>query len=150
MSTRELETLIVDLTAMADGWTKAAMAGRLHPSYAAAAARLKHLLTLPQGTDTAATTEAPVPTVRPTRYEVSVLSEDDVNHRLYAITVEDRGAGRWAICWMGDCLSPDGTWSREPRPSDRDDDWLDAHRFDLSAALRALAHNHARQESTDV
>jgi len=42
----ELETLIVDLTAMADGWTKAATAGRLHPSYAAAATRLQRLLTL--------------------------------------------------------------------------------------------------------
>lgn len=77
----------------------------------------------------------PIPTVRPTRYEVSVLPEGDVNHHIYAITVEDRGADRWAVCWMGECLSADGTWSYEPRPSSREDDWLDAHRFTLATAL---------------
>lgn len=77
----------------------------------------------------------PIPAARPTRYEVSVLPENDVNHHLYAITVEDRGGDRWAICWMGECLSAGGTWDYEPRPSSRDDDWTDAHRFTLGAAL---------------
>ncbi|MFS4103834.1 hypothetical protein [Streptomyces sp. PD-S100-1] len=78
----------------------------------------------------------PIPTIRPTRYSVSLLPEHNVNHHVYEVTVEDRGADRWAVCWMGDCLAADGTWDREPRPSIRDDDWLDTHRFTLATALK--------------
>lgn len=44
---RHLETLTEDILTVADGWAKAANEGRLHPAYAAAAARLMHLLTPP-------------------------------------------------------------------------------------------------------
>jgi hypothetical protein len=36
---------------------------------------------------------------------------------------------------MRQCLSIDGQWHFEPSPSNRDDDWLTAHRFDLDTAL---------------
>ncbi|MER5653487.1 hypothetical protein ABT076_10775 [Streptomyces sp. NPDC002131] len=78
----------------------------------------------------------PIATVRPTRYTVSVLPEGDINHHIYEVTVEDRGADRWAVCWMGECLAADGSWNYEPRPSSRDDDWLDNHRFTLGTALQ--------------
>lgn len=86
----------------------------------------------------------PKPTVTATRYEVSLLPEDDINRPVYTITVESRGDGRWAVCWMRECLATDGTWSHEPIPSSRDDAWLANHRFDLDTALR-LAREQAPQ-----
>lgn len=78
----------------------------------------------------------PNPTVRPTRYEVSLLPEDDVNYPVYALGIEARGAGRWAVVRHRMCLGVDGEWDWEPIPSERGDDWLAAHRFDLDTALR--------------
>jgi hypothetical protein len=80
----------------------------------------------------------PEPTVRPTRYEVNCLPEEDINARLFALTVEYRGRELWAVRrgTFHDCLGVDGTWDHEPNPSNRDDDWLAAHRFDLDTALR--------------
>ncbi|MGW9375680.1 hypothetical protein ACWGVR_37385, partial [Streptomyces xanthophaeus] len=40
------------------------------------------------------------------------------------------------------CLGSDGTWEYEMRPSEREDEWLDAHRFDLDTALK-LARDQA-------
>ena len=75
------------------------------------------------------------PQVRPTRYEVSVLPEDDINYPFYALGVEDRGNGRWAVVRHRQCLGVDGEWSWESIPSERDDGWLAALRFDLDTAL---------------
>lgn len=75
-------------------------------------------------------------TVRTAAYTVSCLPEDDINSSIYSIKVEDAGRGRWAIRRMGRCLDANGDWDYEPTPSNREDDWLDAHRFDLDTALR--------------
>lgn len=46
------------------------------------------------------------------------------------VRIERRGQSQWAVCSaFGECLSKDGTWSHEPRPSNRTDDWLTLHRF---------------------
>ena len=76
------------------------------------------------------------PYVRPTQYAVSVLPEDDINSHVYEITVEYRGRDRWAVLRGRQCLGTDGAWSWESIPSEREDEWLDAHRFDLDTALR--------------
>lgn len=80
------------------------------------------------------------PTVRVTRYEVSCVSPGNINAPHFTITVEWRGtvdgADRWAVCHFKQCLGVDGEWSWEPSPSNRDDDWKTAHRFDLDTALR--------------
>lgn len=85
----------------------------------------------------------PVPTAveRITRYDVSCLTDErDAIH--FTITVEDRGDNRWAVCWAGrGCLNAaTDEWDYEMRPSEREDDWLAAHRFDLDTALA-----HARR-----
>lgn len=74
-------------------------------------------------------------TVRPITYEVSLLPMGNINRRYYAITVEWRGADRWAVMHMGYCLSVDGEWDCEMQVSNRDDGWLDEHRFSLTVAL---------------
>jgi hypothetical protein len=57
--------------------------------------------------------------------------------QLFGITVEQRGSDdRWAVLRNGQCLGSDGVWADELRPSEREDDWLDAHRFDVDTALR--------------
>jgi hypothetical protein len=78
----------------------------------------------------------PEPTVRPTRYEVTCLPEDDINAPHFALEVAYRGSGLWAVTRHGACLSADGSWDWEPSPSNREDDWLERHRFDLDTALR--------------
>lgn len=81
-------------------------------------------------------TPAPAPIVRPTEYTVSLLPDDDVNHHVFAITVQYRGGGRWAVT-RGEhaCLGRDGTWAQGVKPYDRGDDWLAAHRFDRETAI---------------
>lgn len=74
--------------------------------------------------------------VQATRYEVSILPEGDINRSVFTINVEYRGDGRWAAVRHGECLNSVGEWSYEMRPSERDDAWLDEHRFDLGDALR--------------
>jgi hypothetical protein len=75
-------------------------------------------------------------TTRPTTYTVSALPEDDINADLFAITVEYRGRGLWAVKRLSQCLAADGSWSYEPTPSGREDDWLAEHRFSREEALR--------------
>lgn len=122
--------------------------------YAAALTRLDQMATawleqLPEAIRTATAAEAvhyvvrsalhPLPgsaTTRPARYEVSILPEADINYPVYALAVEYRGAGRWAVVRHGSCLGADGTWEFGVKPYDRDDAWLNAHRFDLETALR--------------
>lgn len=79
--------------------------------------------------------DVPEPTVRVTRYEVSCLPQDNINAHHFTITVEWRGDDRWAVLHHGFCLGADGEWDDEPRPSSREDDWLETHRFDLDTAL---------------
>ncbi|WP_372412511.1 hypothetical protein [Streptomyces luteireticuli] len=82
------------------------------------------------------TPDAPAPLVRVTQYTVTSLPEDLPEAFAFDITVEYRGCGRWAVKWSGMCLGTDGEWEREPRPSEREEDWLAAHRFDEQTALR--------------
>lgn len=78
----------------------------------------------------------PEPTVQAVEYTVSCLP-DDLDGHLYAIRVQYRGAGRYAVIRGGDlCLGADGTWDHGVKEYDRGDTWLDAHRFDLDTALR--------------
>jgi hypothetical protein len=78
----------------------------------------------------------PEPIVQATRYTVNCLPEDGIDSHVFEITVEYRGHDRWAVKRHSQCLAADGTWDYEMRPSERDDDWLDAHRFDLDTALK--------------
>lgn len=78
----------------------------------------------------------PEPTVRVTRYEVSCLPEGHDAKFAMTINVEYRDRGLWAVMHMGEALGADGEWDYEPSPSNREDDWLETHRFDLDTALR--------------
>lgn len=49
---------------------------------------------------------------------------------------EESGLDRWAVLHGGSCLSADGSWEHEPRPSSRNDDFLHRFRFPLDQALR--------------
>jgi hypothetical protein len=80
--------------------------------------------------------EVPEPAVRPTRYEVSCLPEDNINAHHFTILVEHRGGDRWAVKDGFYCLGTDGDWEYESIPSERTDEWLATHRFDLDTALR--------------
>lgn len=75
-------------------------------------------------------------TVRPVRYTVSCLPEDDINGPPFGIDVEYCGGGRWAVTRLGACLGVDGEWDEGVKPYGRGDDWLNGHRFDLDTALR--------------
>lgn len=77
-----------------------------------------------------------------TQYAVTLLPEGDINSYLYEITVDYRGHGLWAITRHRQCMTHDGGWDWEPIPSERDDDWIATHRFDLDTAL-ALAKEAA-------
>lgn len=80
--------------------------------------------------------DLPEPRVTATRYEVSLLSDDDINRHYFALYVEARDDDRWAVAdGFQQCLAADGTWSHESVPSERADDWLADHRFDLVGAL---------------
>jgi hypothetical protein len=74
--------------------------------------------------------------VRVTRYEVSCLPEGHDARSSMTITVEYRGRDLWAVMRHGSALSVDTKWDCEPSPSNREDDWLESHRFDLDTALR--------------
>ena len=78
----------------------------------------------------------PVASRQATEYEVSILPEGDINRHVFAITVAYRGRGLWAVSRHSQCLAADGTWSWESIPSEREDEWLAAHRFPLEEALR--------------
>lgn len=62
------------------------------------------------------TTEPPAPTVQATRYTVSVLPADDINHRAYALYVELTRVGPtrravWVVHDMDGGYGPDGGWT---------------------------------------
>lgn len=94
-------------------------------------------MTMREITDALGHTTPGVPrvNVQQTAYEVSILPEDDINRSVFTINVEYRGDGRWAAVRHHECLDAAGEWSYEMRPSEREDDWLDTHRFDLGTAL---------------
>ncbi|HEY9413313.1 MAG TPA: hypothetical protein VIQ30_01015 [Pseudonocardia sp.] len=73
---------------------------------------------------------------RITEYTVCALPEDDINSGSYAITVAYRGRGLWAVLRHRMCLGTDGEWDYESIPSEREDEWLATHRFDVHTALR--------------
>lgn len=79
--------------------------------------------------------QTPTAFVRVSRYEVSCLAPDHRSYPHFTIAVEDRGDDRWAVMHGTRCLSNTGSWDREPPNSEREDDWLEAHRFDLHDAL---------------
>ncbi|MEV6737922.1 hypothetical protein AB0N14_13705 [Streptomyces sp. NPDC051104] len=81
-------------------------------------------------------TSVPEPTVQATRYVVSCFQPDDHEGAVFNLAVEYRGRGLWAVIRMGSCLGADGTWSYESIPSERTDEWLAEHRFDLETALK--------------
>ena len=77
------------------------------------------------------------PYVFTTRITVNLLHESAApDAHVFEITVEYRGNRRWAILRHGQCLGADGTWDYELRPSEREDEWIASHRFDLDTALR--------------
>lgn len=81
--------------------------------------------------------DTPEPVVRVTRYEVSCLPEDHELRHAMTVNVEYRGRDRYAVLnRLGDALGVDGEWDWEPRPSERNDDWVATHRFDLDTALK--------------
>lgn len=80
--------------------------------------------------------------VKITEYTVNAVGGEGIDAHAYGITVAYAGADRWAIRLRGRCLNTDGEWDWEPIPSERDDDWLNAHRFDRLTAI-GLAVEHA-------
>jgi hypothetical protein len=80
--------------------------------------------------------EIPEAVVHPTRFDVSCLPLDDINAHGFTLTVEYRGRGKWAVLNSRWCLSSTGEWEWESIPSEREDDWLETHRFDLETAQR--------------
>ena len=92
--------------------------------------------------------------IRAVTFDVSVFPDsmlDDPSSALDAdtwkVTIEWRGRDRWAVTRTGRaCLSTDGKWEYEPDPSERDEAWLDAHRFSFEQA-QALAVEHAPKVS---
>lgn len=78
----------------------------------------------------------PEPTVQPTRYVVSCLPDGDINAPHFSLSVEYRGRSLWAVVRNGSCLNSAGQWSYESIPSEREDEWLAEHRFDLDTALK--------------
>ncbi|MEU8756248.1 hypothetical protein AB0C88_37750 [Streptomyces chartreusis] len=85
------------------------------------------------------------PYVRPTRYDVNLVPENADPGGAYAITVEYRGDNRWAVLRHTLCLSASGQWDRERNTSEREEEWLDTHRFDLDTALRL-----AEEQASDI
>lgn len=86
--------------------------------------------------------ETPTVFTTMTAFAVSCLPYDDLDSDAFTIRVVYTGRDRWAVRNGGYCLGTDSDWDWEPIPSERDDDWLAAHRFDLDTALR-LAREHA-------
>ena len=85
----------------------------------------------------------PTPTVQATQYVVSCLPEGAEGRHSFTLNVAYRGNGLWAVIDTPYCLNIDGTWDFEHTPSERTDEWITSHRFDLDTAMD-LARKHAR------
>lgn len=79
-----------------------------------------------------------------TEFTVSLLPETHNDYLSFVIQVSYRGKNKWAVLREGRCLSRDGSWDPEPSTSNREDDWLDKHRFTLDQALQ-LAREWVRK-----
>lgn len=75
------------------------------------------------------------PAAEPTVYTVTCLPEEVEDAAVWALTVEYRGRGLWAVKRHSHCLSRSGEWDYEMQPSSREDEWLAEHRFPLGEAL---------------
>lgn len=71
-----------------------------------------------------------------TEYTLSALPEEDINSGAFQIAVAYRGRGLWAVSRHRRCLGRSGEWDWESLPSERTDEWLAEHRFELTEALR--------------
>lgn len=83
--------------------------------------------------------EVPEPTACVTRYDVSCLPAGHSSYHHLLVWVEWRGRDWWAVVRPGtptECLDGRGERDFEMRPSERTDEWLADHRFDLETALR--------------
>ena len=77
---------------------------------------------------------APEPTVRPTRYEVSILPPGHPAYRHHVIGVYyRRGADRWTVAHCGYTLDASGVW--DDGIVERTDSQHAAHLHDLDTAL---------------
>ncbi len=77
----------------------------------------------------------------PTEYLVTALPVDHREARTFAVWVQDRGHGKYAVALHQnssgqEVLTRDGQWVWEPRPSSRSDEFIALTRFDLDEALR--------------
>lgn len=84
----------------------------------------------------------PQATVQAIKYLVSCIPEGADARSSLTLSVEYRGDDLWAVMDYPHCLSADGTWDFEHTPSERTDEWIATHRFDLDTAL-TLARQHA-------
>lgn len=76
----------------------------------------------------------------PQTYRVTCVPKTVPGWWRWAVTVDDQGAGRWAVVnARGQHLSRTRQWDTEPLPPDRPPGWLGAHRYDLADALRRAA-----------
>ena len=74
--------------------------------------------------------------VQATRYEACALPPNYRAWRLFALTIEYRGEGKWAVLnHFGYCYDADGEIEYEPSTSNRDDEFLARFRFSLDQAL---------------
>jgi hypothetical protein len=73
---------------------------------------------------------------RITEVTVSALPAEHVNYDLYSVKVQWRGGETYAVKRLGQVLDVDGEWDYEPNPSNRDDEWIAAHRFSYEEAVR--------------
>lgn len=89
------------------------------------------------------------PQVKAIKYEVNAYpdrGDDDPNRIHFRIFVEYRGHGMWAVCdGFRRCLDSAGDWSCESQSSERGDDWLTAHRFDLESAIELAKREAPRR-----
>jgi hypothetical protein len=79
----------------------------------------------------------PIPEgLTPAVYMVSLLPEDHVNYRAYALTVAYHG-GRWTVTHgTGVYLDTAGRWTEAREDQAGGDAWRAAHLFGLDEALR--------------
>jgi hypothetical protein len=84
--------------------------------------------------------ESVIATALATTYTIEISGSgfelEVFNQSMLGLSVCWRGTNSWAICRHSACLNAEGEWSYEFNPSDREDEWLAAHRFDLETALK--------------
>lgn len=71
---------------------------------------------------------------RPSAYNIEGLK----NYPRARLERRDPEKDCWAIVDMGYCLNTDGEWEPEPRPSNRDEAFIERTRFPLFVAMRMV------------